>query len=906
LFEPPEVLGKYRILRRLGEGGMGVVFLAFDGSLGRRVALKWLKQATPATMERLQQEAHLHARVEHPSVCRLYGVEEWEGWPFLVMQFIEGTTLDQLAPGLSLMAKLRIFAAITDGVQAAHRQGLIHRDLKPSNVMLEQDEAGGWRPYVMDFGLAREEASGTLTSAGTMLGSPAYMAPEQIRGEWVDVRTDVYGLGATFFEALVGRPPFEGQAAEILLQTQTSEAPALRALVPSLPRHLETIIGICLAKDPARRYPSASALRDDLLRVIDGEPPRARRASRAVKLLAWARRNRLASALAVVCMISVLATAGVWELGRRRAQARAYWAERFGVEAMRMDSLLRFGRLLPPHDLSRELGQVRRRMDLVRQEMAGTSAGRGPGHFVLGQGWMLQGDYEMARLEFNTAWAAGHQTPEVSMALGFCLGSLYETEYEKSLTILDLHQRKVRQDTIRRELLEPGRKHLTAARQAQRGAFSTIEEARFALAEERFGDADRLAHEAYQAEPWRYEALFYLARALSLQARDALFAGRNPEAKGLYDRVLDLADVAARIGPSDERMEDVRRSAWATGCRLGLRGRGYRASLEQARAACNAMHHLNSTRTDYFNQHAVILVSLGVDSASRGQDPEPLFQEAGALMKPIVQSPLGVYPPMTRTKALERLGSLAHQRAKVALDRHADPRPFIDEGIRWSQQAVKEGLAQWETHQNLGMLEMDLARFRKSREEETQQALDQVVLHFRDCAQLYPSAASWSNLAEVCHDAARRRIERGEDPGRDLQAAREALALSAKEAPGTALISGYEGDRYLLEARWQIHRRQDPRSILDKALMAYETARRIQPDDASFSLGLAQTHALLAEALGVRREAEQALYWSQQALQRKADPEEVRTVQATAHRLLGRSSWNTRIGRSPAGIGGSW
>ena len=192
---PPDQVGKYRILECLGEGGMGTVYLAFDTDLGRRVALKWLKQATPATIDRLRQEAHLHARVEHPAVCRLYQVEEWKGQPFLVMQLIQGTTLDQVAPSLSLASKLRLFAALADGVHAAHRQGLIHRDLKPSNLMVEADGAGGWRPYVMDFGLAREEASGSLTEAGMLLGSPAYMAPEQIRGEWVDVRTDVYGLG---------------------------------------------------------------------------------------------------------------------------------------------------------------------------------------------------------------------------------------------------------------------------------------------------------------------------------------------------------------------------------------------------------------------------------------------------------------------------------------------------------------------------------------------------------------------------------------------------------------------------------------------------------------------------------------------------------------------------------------
>jgi serine/threonine-protein kinase len=257
---------------------MGWVFLAFDGDLGRRVAIKWLKPAGGEALERLAREAHLHARVEHPAVCRLYHLGDHQGRPYLVLQLVRGETLDKAAPRLPVPVRVRLVATLADGVHAAHRQGLVHRDLKPANCMVEMDEAGHPRPYVMDFGLAREEASHSRTGAGFLAGSPAYMAPEQVKGAWTDPRTDVYGLGALLFETLTGRPPFLGaQVSQLLLQVATEDAPRLRSLDPSLPRDLETVVATCLAKDPARRYPSAAALRDDLLRFLDGRPLLARR-----------------------------------------------------------------------------------------------------------------------------------------------------------------------------------------------------------------------------------------------------------------------------------------------------------------------------------------------------------------------------------------------------------------------------------------------------------------------------------------------------------------------------------------------------------------------------------------------------------------------------------------------------
>jgi len=890
---PPDRVGRYRILECLGEGGMGTVYLAYDQDLGRRVALKWLKQATPATIERLRQEAHLHARVEHPAVCRLYQVDEWQGWPFLVMQYIQGSTLDKISPDLSLTTKLRLFATLADGVHAAHRQGLIHRDLKPSNLMVEADGVGGWRPYVMDFGLARDEASGSLTEAGMLLGSPAYMAPEQLRG-WADVRTDVYGLGAALFALLAGRPPFLGSATEILVQTQTGHPPRLRDLVPGLPRDLDTVVETCMAKDPARRYPNVAAFRDDLVRFIDGEPVRARRVSALEKMSLWVRRNRLTSALAALVCVSMLATGLVWEISRRRAQARAYWAERFGREAMRMDSVVRFGRMLPPHDISRELAQVHRQMDAVRREMAQAPLSQGPGHFVLGQGYLLLGDPLAARPELEQAWAQGHRSAEVSLALGLCLTGIYEAELAKTLGVLNPTLRETRQAELRRDLLERGQGFLTQARQERGQAFSLVEETRMALADKRLDEASNLAQTAYEAEPWRYEALFYLAKALNFRARETLWAGREPEAKRDFERVLDLADAMGRLGPSDDRIQEVRQFAWFVGESLRLRGMDRKACRERALESLDALGRLNSLRSDFLNQHALVLVKVGEAYAELGQSPEPYYQRAEALMLRVTEAPLqgaGAYPALVRAKAQERLASLAHRRAVFALSRKADPRPFIEKGFRICEQAKTEGLAQWETYQNLSFLYMDLAQIQRNQGQECLESLQNVTQNFRDCANLGPSAASFSNLGESLHSLASRHIERGEDPRRVLDEAREALARAAQMAPGQTMALAYEGDGCLLEARWQSRQGRDPQAFLEQARRAFEAAQAKEPQEPWHPTGLAQVHTLRAELLvarhqDARAEAREALAYGRKALALKGESDELRAAMASARRII--------------------
>ena len=204
---------------------MGRVYLAYDPVLRRNVALKFVRGDDPELVHRFVSEAQAQARVEHERVCKVYEVGEVQGQPFIAMQYVEGRSLLDLIRELSLEQKVMVMQQVTEGVHAAHRAGLIHRDIKPTNILVERGEDGRWKPYVMDFGLARDwQREATVT--GTVLGTPHYMAPEQARGEvsQLDRRADVYSLGATLYVMLTGKTPIPGtNALEVLTNLATLE-----------------------------------------------------------------------------------------------------------------------------------------------------------------------------------------------------------------------------------------------------------------------------------------------------------------------------------------------------------------------------------------------------------------------------------------------------------------------------------------------------------------------------------------------------------------------------------------------------------------------------------------------------------------------------------------------------------
>jgi WD40 repeat protein/serine/threonine protein kinase len=357
---PPPVPG-YEILEELGRGGMGVVYKARQTALDRLVALKMIVPARASTedLERFRREARAVAALQHPNIIQIYEVGDRDGLPYFSLEFAAGGNLADRLAGKPQppAASAALVETVARAIHYAHEHGFVHRDLKPSNILLQEihhkdpkdikdtkdtkdNEKGqpkdkpafgpsgplclggeSFFPKIGDFGLvrrfgpARAGGEATLTGADEMLGTPAYMAPEQVRGRSQDLgpAVDVYALGVILFEMLTGRPPFNaGDPFETMLLLTEQEPVPPRTLQPKVPPDLETICLKCLEKEPLRRYPSAAALADDLRRFQAGEPILARPTPAWERAWKWVRRRPALAALsAAVVLVTVVAFAGI-------------------------------------------------------------------------------------------------------------------------------------------------------------------------------------------------------------------------------------------------------------------------------------------------------------------------------------------------------------------------------------------------------------------------------------------------------------------------------------------------------------------------------------------------------------------------------------------------------------------
>lgn len=780
----------YRDLSFVAEGGLGRIFRAFDPRLRRFVALKFLRGDDPELVRRFLLEAQHQATVEHPNICRVYDVGVWKGQAFIAMQFIEGKTLDLAAPEMTLTEKVEAMETAAEAIHAAHRQELIHRDIKPANIMLERSADGTPKPYLLDFGLARNLESPGTTLHGVVMGTTNYMAPEQALGQpdRIGRRTDVYGLGATLYRLMTGRMVFQGDSAvETLRKTVEEEPVGPRTWVPDLPRDLEAIILRCLEKDPMRRYDSARALAEDLRRFREGEPVSARPSAPVDRLLKVARRHRplvLVSAIAV----ALLAVLAAWGLSYRvRARQAAGFAASFGMEAERLATTLRMAHLLPRHDIRPEKRAVRARMEALREAIeAGGPLAAGPGAFALGQGHLALGEFRLARQELERAWSLGYHDPKVAQALGRALGELYREARGDLLQIGDLDQRRAREQELQVQLRDPALARLRSAAAATPGRKAYLE-GLLAYYEGSFRTAILRAREAFREEPQLYEAKLLEGRALIGQ--------------GLAEQD---ADPEAFL----QHLREAREPLWTA---LAM-GRSDPALLE-----AEGLRRLELAR------HALFY------------EPRPSVDYEG--IQAWLDDVLRVDPDRAETYLAK--SRLAEAQASNLGERGRDPSQTLEQAIGWCQTASRITQGSLSTAAALGELYRWKGLYQRMQGRDPSACLEKMFACWQEAIAQRPGdpwlhqrlAEGWSVRGEMAAEA-------GQDPQacfhRGLFHVRESLRLAGSSS---AALSGANLQCGLGD--WKREHGQDPASHYDQALAYYDLALSKAPEDGDIHGGLA-------------------------------------------------------------------
>ncbi|MCU0686165.1 MAG: protein kinase, partial [Polyangiaceae bacterium] len=865
---------RYEVLQSLGRGGMGEVYKARDRRLGREVALKFIRWGDPDYAIRLLQEARAQARIEHPNVCKVYEVGEVAGRAYIAMQLVGGQRLNEAAREMSLLEKVRVMKQVAEAVHEAHRIGVIHRDLKPSNVLVDRAVDGSLQPMVMDFGLAYEiERGHGLTQTGALMGTPAYMPPEQARGEMrsVDRRSDVYSLGATLYEVLTGVVPFAGSTpAGTMFKLLHEEPTPPRTHVPALPVDLETVALKCLRKDPEQRYPSARALAEDLGRYLDGEPIVGRREGTIERLRRRAQRHRAlvtVSAASLALTLSFGAFGALSQHETRRAQAgaaeRARLAEELGRRVNEVEWFLRAAYALPLHDTTPERRRARERMARIAspgrlgggrgsegggaEAGAAGEAGKALRHYAIGRGHLALDEFDAARVELERARAAGLDSPELNFALGRALGELYRLALDEARRSGGAEWAAARRPALEAQYLGPA----LAALEKSRGL--ELESPRYlegliAFYRRDYDAAEAAARQAAAEVPWASEPPRLAGDVALARALERLDRGAYDEARAGLDEATSHYGKAAEIGRSDARALGATAEAWLQRAELDQRqGRPRRESLARAlEASARSIEAAPLVASAHARQARVLTQWYWLMKFQGGElDPGPVLAAwITAARRAVELDPRDVY-------AYDALGGGHFLRGLSEARDGVNPLPAYDEAVFWLTRAL-------ELQPNYPWALNDLAQvyrwqgvFLREHGDDPRGAFAEAERHFRQALASDPSYLfAYVNLGDLYGEMAALDLSRGLDPDTTVRAAIEvgerALALDAKYY----LVRNQLARAELTRARFLADAGSDPAPSLARA---FEHLDRSLAVNASFG----RTH--LYRALGQHLRALHAL-----------------------------------------------
>ncbi|MEM6456207.1 MAG: serine/threonine-protein kinase, partial [Acidobacteriota bacterium] len=680
---------------------------------------------------RMVREARAQSRLDHPNICKIYDAGIHARRPFILMELIEGEEIGALVDALPWQTHVALIATVADALTTAHSAGLVHRDIKPANIMVERADGEDPRPVLVDFGLVYEFDTDhpTLTGTRDIIGTPTYMAPEQIRaGARVDARADLYSLGATLYALLAGKPPFLGRTPiDTMRKILEDEPVALHQRVPGLPRALTDVVHACLARDPDNRPPSAAALATDLRRSLQRERPLHARSHRLHRLRRQIEQPGRRSAL-VALLIAVLGCGALIALQQQRSARQLTYEQQFGQLGNDLAQVLRAEIMSAPHDMRPARAQLRARLRQIERTLGDIDPiGHGPAFTALGRGYLALGAYETARDFLQQAWDLGHRTPNTAYALGDALVHLYRQERARVALLSSPAERETALDALEVSaharivgFLEQGRDAL--------GAAPELIEAQIAFVEGDTSAALRALAAARQGRPWLYEAAILegniiesgvvllransrmrTAQAELLRARDA-YRSAISTAGSAVDGHLGLCRVA--------------RETFMLGAVIGAPEATMDAHMRTAHDACQTALRINADDSQIWIELANHALTRGIYNrlffgrsiGSELQESTQHIKKAIALIEQELtdrpRTASAAHTSLQLSSAHYTLAEIHYRTAQLEKwqQYREDPRPYIDLGLTALARAARD--APLTGSNNLRLLTAKLLRHR--------------------------------------------------------------------------------------------------------------------------------------------------------------------------------------------------
>jgi serine/threonine-protein kinase len=838
-------IGRYELHQKIGEGGGGVVWKAWDSVLHRWVALKEPRFGAGYPRERFLQEARVAARLKHPHLVQVFEVLQHEDTDFIVMDYVQGRTLDKA--GVSLREAASILADVAAAVDYMHASGIVHRDVKPENIILDSEG----KPHLADFGIAKIAGDKPMTLQGSVLGTPEFMAPEQATGNPEDVspRTDVYGLGATLYFCITGKPPLDGfQGLQALLETMLHQKPVPpRVRNPDVPVELEVITMRALEKIPSQRYPSAAAVGEDLRRYLRGEPIQARPISPIQHAANWARRH--GRALAIVAVLAALIAAAAY----RQIAVESQMSELLQSLTSKVERDIRHYEddlLQPPHDMS-ATRQMMARTERDLEELLARYPQAGEASILMGRLRAYLGDYDKAEsLITRGLQSLGSQARPSHFVER---ARVFIAKWELADGEADAYLEQAKLDVERAVQLgfDSGTRRLASAE--IQFALGKIEECRASCLKL---IADRALDPHSLAESWILLARTHRKNYAHVDEIEA------------YSRAnaLRRSDAKAYVGAARARISLTKTDLHAASDSIG---KGM-SEIDSALAIHPESAPAWATRGDLLRQ-------VAKDKMRKNENPLAELEQAAQAVRNALK-----FEPDSPS-AYNALGSTYLRMAEYSVSKQRDPSSDLTSAIEAYQKAKGGG-----SQNNLALALIVKSRFRVAQGEDPIPDLDQALRHLDECLKDQPDHPLYVSNAASTH-LRRARVLRRTNASRAMEAVDRSISLYQrlielkKEYPHAVADAARA-------YRFRSQMKPDPRPDLDQALKLLG-----EPKDAEGLAALAEVYS--------DSNPEKAIEYFGRAL----EYESARTGRGEAYLRLGkldaaRADFEAALQRDPASI----